>query len=238
MSVIKNEIEKFTLVAKDWWDPTKLSFKMLHEINPVRLQYITDSIRNYFKFSGNDGFKKLKILDVGCGGGIASIPLAKLGASVLGIDAGEENIEAAKNQSQKLGIDTEFKCQKLEKMQKDEVFDVVLCLEVIEHVEDPEKFIKNLSLRVKKGGLLILSTINKTLKSKLLAIYAAEYILRLIPAGTHSWEKFIKPSDLIKFSLKCGLQCKDISGISFSLLKQEWEISKDIDVNFIALLER
>ncbi|MDX2049860.1 MAG: bifunctional 2-polyprenyl-6-hydroxyphenol methylase/3-demethylubiquinol 3-O-methyltransferase UbiG [Rickettsiaceae bacterium] len=229
---IKREIEKFTSIASKWWD-SRGPFKMLHEINPIRLEYIVSSIVKHYDVKDNNFFTKLSVLDVGCGGGIASIPLARLGFKVTGIDPGAENIESATNAAKLQTLDAEFlsaSCEDLIEQKK--VFDIVLCLEVLEHVDNPENFIKSLSQLVQKDGILILSTINRNLKSKLLAIYAAEYLLRLVPAGTHEWQKFLKPSELVNFCAKNRLKCLDISGMTYELLKGKWKITKDIDVNF------
>ena len=230
MSVIKNEIEKFTNIATPWWDLSG-PFKPLHQITPPRLEYIKHQIQKNF----NTDFSKLKILDVGCGGGLLSIPLAKLGCKVTAIDPGIENIEAGKSRSNNLKIDVNFEAITIQEFnKKGQKFDVVICSEVLEHVQDYALFINEISKFLNKDGIAIFSTINRNLKSNILAIYLAEYILNIVPKGTHEFYKFIKPSEMILASQKSGLKFLDLSGISFSLLKREWILSKDTDINYIA----
>lgn len=228
-SLIQDEVSKFTKIASKWWDLNG-PFKMLHEINPLRIEYIISIAKKHLKTE----IKDLNILDVGCGGGILSIPLARLGANVTGIDAGAENIKEAEskaqeNQSLKVNFENILLEEFTNEMKK---FDIVICLEVLEHIENPGEFIKLLSTSTKEGGVLIMSTINRNLKSNLLAIGVAEYILGLVPKGTHDSNKFIKPSELEKYGSHSDLRIADLSGMSYSLFKQEWMISKDIDVNF------
>jgi 2-polyprenyl-6-hydroxyphenyl methylase/3-demethylubiquinone-9 3-methyltransferase len=225
------EINKFTSLASEWWSMSG-SFKMLHEINPVRLEYIISQINLYSK---NKTIKNLKILDVGCGGGILSIPLARLEAKVTGIDLGKENIEIASKKAEEDGISVNFMNISVEELiEKKETYDVVICSEVLEHVENPKEFISSLSKLLKKSGILILSTINRTIKSKILAIGFAEYILRIIPTGTHDWNMFIKPSEMVKYAAISGLSVKYLKGMSFDIFKREWSLSSDLDINYFA----
>ncbi|NDB84587.1 MAG: bifunctional 2-polyprenyl-6-hydroxyphenol methylase/3-demethylubiquinol 3-O-methyltransferase UbiG [Alphaproteobacteria bacterium] len=232
MSVIAEEIKKFTSNASKWWSLETSPFLMLHKINPARLSYITNQIKSHYNFAEKSGYSDLKILDVGCGGGLCSIPLAKLGAQVLGIDAGIENIEAAKKRSDELAVKANFQPELIENIQGE--FDIIICLEVLEHVNNYKEFFSHFSRLLKKNGILIVSTINRTIKSKIVAIYIAEYIAGLLPKKTHDWNKFLRPSDLVIEAEREGFEPIDISGITFDLLKQDWVISKDIDINYIA----
>ncbi|MEY3197288.1 MAG: bifunctional 2-polyprenyl-6-hydroxyphenol methylase/3-demethylubiquinol 3-O-methyltransferase UbiG, partial [Pseudomonadota bacterium] len=201
-----NEVEKFTSIAESWWE-TEGPFKTLHEINPTRMEYICSQIREHKTIDN------LKILDVGCGGGIVSIPLARLGAKVTGIDAGKENIEVAKKYASSQGLKIDYQNILLEDIKEE--YDVILCLEIIEHIDDLDKFFKSVSANLKPGGLIICSTLNRTLKGLALGIIAAEYILRWVPQGTHNFNKFVKPSELNDFLEKNAIKVIDISGMSY-----------------------
>jgi len=224
-SVNIHEVEKFSNLADGWWDENG-PFKTLHEINPIRLEYICSKIRNYY----GDDLSVLEILDAGCGGGIISIPLARLGAKVTGIDAGKANIEAAKTHAKKKGIKIDFLCTNIEEHKKQ--YDVLLCLEVIEHVDNLEEFMESLASLLKPGGLIILSTINRTIKAYLLAIGAAEYILNWVPRGTHDFKKFVKPSELTNIIENNNINLSDISGMSYNIITKSWKLSDDVDVNY------
>ncbi len=233
MSFINEEVKKFTSKASMWWSTSSGPFKMLHQINPTRLSYITSKIKSHYSLKNKGEFAGLKILDVGCGGGICSIPLAKLGAQVTGIDAGDKNIEAAQKRAEEVGVSVEFKSDLLHNIKEENHYDVVLCLEVLEHVANPNNFFAEFKRVLKKDGLLIVSTINRTIKAKIMAICIAEYLLQALPRGTHEYNKFLKPSELILPAKNNNLDCVDISGITYDLFKQKWEITKDIDVNYI-----
>ena len=221
-----SEIQKFTSIADSWWD-TNGPFKTLHEINPTRLEYICHKIRDRL---GKKDISGTKILDIGCGGGLISIPLARLGAKVTGIDVGKENIEAAKKHAATKGIAVEFLSQDISTLKTK--YDVVLCLEVVEHVDNLETFIHDISDLLKPNGIVIFSTINRTLKAFALAIGVAEYILRWVPRGTHSFDKFVKPSQLTKMLEANEINVLDITGMSYHLLDKRWDLSSDIDVNY------
>ena len=204
-TINKEEIEKFSQIAEEWWDPTG-KFKPLHKFNPVRISYIKENITNTFKIKKDEKILKgIKILDIGCGGGLLSEPMARLGAEVVGIDASSKNIDIAKLHAKKSNLKIKYFCASPENFKSDIKFDVILNMEIIEHVDDVDLFLKSCTKLLKKNGLMFIATLNKTLKSYLFAIIGAEYILRWLPIGTHEWEKFIKPEELINITKKCNL---------------------------------
>src|SRR5210317_1124422 len=209
-SVNYKEIEKFSKIAEEWWDP-KDKFKPLHKFNPIRIAYIKDHIIKTFKIKQKKTpLKKLKILDIGCGGGLLSEPMCRLGAEVTAIDASEKNIKVKNH------------------------FDVILNMEIVEHVEDVDFFLKSCSKLLKKTGIMFIATLNKTLKSYIFAIVGAEYILRWLPIGTHEWEKFLKPEELISILKNYNLNLDKIDGMQFNILTDKWKVSSDQSVNYIA----
>ena len=232
-TINKKEIEKFSKIAEEWWDPEG-KFKPLHKFNPIRISYIKDNIINTFKLKKNDKpLNKIKILDIGCGGGLLSEPMSRLGADVVGIDASEKNINVAKLHAKKNNLNIKYVCSSPENYQINEKFDVILNMEIIEHVDNVEQFLKSCSNLLKKNGMMFVATLNKTLKSYIFAIVGAEYIMRWLPIGTHSWEKFVKPEDLIKVLKNYNLELEELAGMKFNLIKDEWSISKDKSVNYI-----
>ena len=238
MIVNHEEIKKFTNIASEWWNYNG-SFKLLHEINPIRIEYILSQAKAFFSLQKNDDIKKLKILDVGCGGGILSIPLSRLGAKVSGIDAGLENIEIAREKAASEGLKIDFECIKIEDfVKKRERFDLVICLEVLEHIDDPKDFLSSIAKLTKKDGMVVLSTINKTLKAKVLAIGIAEYILGLVPRGTHTYEKFITPYQLHQYCLSNQLYSLNMTGMVFDIKSREWKLSDDLDINYFVSLKK
>jgi 2-polyprenyl-6-hydroxyphenyl methylase/3-demethylubiquinone-9 3-methyltransferase len=233
-TINKEEIDKFSKIADEWWDPDG-KFKPLHAFNPIRIKYIKDNIIKHFKIEKKIlPLSKLKILDIGCGGGLIAEPMTRLGASVTGIDASEKNIKIAKAHLRKNKLKINYKCASPENFINKEKFDVILNLEIVEHVEDLELFIKKSSRLLKKGGLMYVATINKTLKSYLFAIIGAEYVLRWLPIGTHDWEKFVEPSTLISFGEKNFLKLNKIDGMKFDIISNYWKLSKDKSINYIA----
>ena len=233
-SVNKKEIEKFSKMASEWWDP-KGKFKPLHKFNPIRIKYIKENIINDFKLKNKiKPLDKIDILDIGCGGGLLSEPMQRLGANVTGIDASVKNIKIAKLHAKKNKLDINYLCSSPEKLKNSKKFDIILNMEIVEHVEDVEFFLKSCSKLLKKNGLMFVATINKTLKSYLIAIVGAEYILRWLPIGTHEWEKFIKPEDLTKILKNNNLILNRMDGMHFNIIKDEWNISEDTSVNYIA----
>ena len=233
-TINKKEIEKFSKIAEEWWNPDG-KFKPLHKFNPIRISYIRDNIIRTFKLKNKKKpLEKVKILDIGCGGGLLSEPMSRLGAEVMGIDASEKNIKVAKLHAKKNSLNIDYLCASPETLDAKKKFDVVLNMEIIEHVEDLNFFLKSCSNLLKKNGIMFVATLNKTLKSYLFAIIGAEYILRWLPIGTHEWEKFVKPEDLVEILKKYNLKLELLDGMKFDLIKDEWNISKDKSVNYIA----
>ena len=232
-TINKKEIDKFSKLADEWWDPEG-KFKPLHNFNPVRLRYIKDTITKKF---GNKSeklpLKDIKILDIGCGGGLLSEPLSRLGAKVTGIDASDRNIKIAKMHLKKSKLDINYYCSSPESFEAKEKFDVVLNMEIVEHVDNVDFFLLKSSELLKKDGLMFIATLNKTLKSYVFAIIGAEYILKWLPIGTHDWNKFITPKELIEVCENNSLKFKKISGVKFNLVKDEWALSNNDDVNYI-----
>jgi len=235
-SINKKEIEKFSKIAEEWWNPNG-KFKPLHIFNPIRIKYIKDNIVKDFKIEPSEKpLKNIKILDIGCGGGLLSEPMSRLGASVIGIDASEKNIEIAKFHAKKNKLKINYKVASPEKLKTKEKFDVILNMEIVEHVEDINFFINESSKLLKKNGLMFIATLNRTLKSYAFAIIGAEYILKWLPIGTHDWEKFIKPNELINISKKNNLSLKSLDGMKLNILNNSWKISNDTSVNYIVKL--
>ena len=232
-TINKKEIEKFSSIAEEWWDPTG-KFKPLHKFNPIRISYIKNNIIRSLKLNNNEKpLKKVKILDIGCGGGLLTEPMKKLGADVVGIDASEKNIKIAKLHSKKNNLDIKYLCVSPENFITKDKFDVILNMEIVEHVEDIDFFLKSSSKLLKEGGIMFVATLNKTLKSYLFAIVGAEYILKWLPIGTHEWEKFVKPEDLIDILKKYNLKLDCLDGMKLNILTDQWKISADKSVNYI-----
>ena len=234
----KKEIEKFSKIAEEWWNPTG-KFKPLHKFNPIRIKYIKDSLINDFNLINKkkplDG---LKILDIGCGGGLLSEPMARLGAKVTGIDPVKKNIEIAKHHLKRSKLDIKYFNFSPEKFKSNNKYDVILNMEIVEHVENVDFFIKQSAKFLKKSGIMFIATLNQTLKSFLFAIVGAEYILKWLPIGTHDWQKFIKPAELIAICKKNSLNLKSLDGISFNPIIDKWNISVDKSVNYIAKFKK
>jgi 2-polyprenyl-6-hydroxyphenyl methylase/3-demethylubiquinone-9 3-methyltransferase len=237
-SINKKEIEKFSKMATEWWDPNG-KFKPLHKFNPIRIKYIKENIINDFKLKNKTKpLDRIDILDIGCGGGLLSEPMQKLGANVTGIDASIKNIKIAKLHAKKNGLEINYLCSSPEKLKTNKKFDVILNMEIVEHVEDVQFFLESCSKLLKKNGLMFVATINKTLKSYIFAIVGAEYFLRWLPIGTHEWEKFVKPDDLKNILKKNNLVLNNLDGMHFNIIKNEWNISKDISVNYITKFKK
>ena len=232
-SVNKKEIEKFSKMAAEWWDPSG-KFKPLHKFNPIRIKYIKENIINNFKLKAKKRpLDKINILDIGCGGGLLSEPMTRLGANVTGIDASNKNITIAKLHAKKNNLKINYLCSSPEKLKIKKKFDVILNMEIVEHVEDINFFINSCSKLLKKNGLMFVATLNKTLKSYMFAIVGAEYVLRWLPIGTHDWEKFVRPEDLKKILSKNNLKLEKLDGMNFNIIKDEWTVSSDTSINYI-----
>ena len=237
-TINKQEIAKFSKIAAEWWKPEG-KFKPLHKFNPVRIKYIKNYIIQNFKLNvSNKPLKKIDVLDIGCGGGLLSEPMCRLGANVVGIDASQKNIDIAKFHAKKNKLKINYICASPETLKIIKKFDVILNMEIVEHVEDVNFFIKKSSELLKKNGLMFIATLNKTLKSYIFAIVGAEYILKWLPIGTHDWDKFIKPQDLIKISGANNLKLEKLDGMKFDLLADKWILSSDNSINYITKFKK
>jgi 2-polyprenyl-6-hydroxyphenyl methylase / 3-demethylubiquinone-9 3-methyltransferase len=230
-----DEVARFSAMADEWWDPAG-NFKPLHKFNPVRLGYIRDRLCAHF---GRDDHSLtplagLTLLDVGCGGGLISEPLARMGATVTGIDASDRNIGTARAHAARTGLDIDYRCTTAEDLQAaGETFDVVLSLEVVEHVADVNLFLNSCAALVREGGATALATLNRTPKAFVFGIVGAEYVMRWLPRGTHDWKKFVRPSELAAGLRRGGIDVTDISGLTFDIIGDEWRVSTDLSVNYI-----
>ncbi len=231
------EIHSFEKVAHAWWD-LEGPFKPLHRLNPVRIHYILDVCQRYLDLTPANLLNDLNILDVGCGGGLVAEPLAQLGANVTAIDAGNEAVKVAQAHASQNNLDIDYRCGEVRDLIKDHTkYDVITALEIVEHVADVESFIDTLAQLLKPQGILILSTLNRTLQSYALGIVAAEYILRWVPKGTHQWEKFLKPSELAGHLRKSGLNPQETKGLIFNPLNRSWNLSAQTDVNYFMVAQ-
>lgn len=227
MSSSKEEIKKFDQLAQDWWSFDK-GMKMLHLMNPVRIRFIIDSIE---KNTHNFKTKNLKILDVGCGAGILTEPLSRLGHDVSGIDLSNKAIDVAKTRALEQNLQIDYKNLSIDQI--DQKFDVVTALEIIEHVDDCKFFLENCLKVLKPNGLMFISTINRTYQSYAKAIGLAEYILKWVEIGTHDWNKFLKPSEIIDVISKKQSDLLDLKGMVYDPIKKSWYLSQDLSVNYI-----
>ena len=234
-TVDKKEIEKFSRMAKEWWDPNG-KFKPLHLFNPARIKFIKEKLISHFSLNQKNErpLAKLKILDIGCGGGLLCEPLYRLGAQITGIDASKNNINIAKAHSKEMNLDINYIHCLPEQLDFNVKFDVILNMEIVEHVSDLNYFIKSCTNLLKKDGIMFIATINRTLKSYLFAILGAEYILKWLPIGTHDWNLFVRPEELIKISKKNSLKINEIHGITYNPILDQWKTSKDTSVNYIS----
>ena len=237
-TINKLEIAKFSKIAAEWWSPNG-QFKPLHKFNPIRIKYLKENIIEHFKLKQtNSPLKGLNILDIGCGGGLLSEPITRLGAKVTAIDASKKNIQVAKFHAKKNSLKINYLCSSPEKLNLNKKFDVVLNMEIVEHVEDLNFFIKKSSNLLKKNGLMFIATLNKTFKSYVLAIIGAEYVLRWLPIGTHDWEKFVRPDNLVSLAINSNLKLKKLSGMKFNPIIDKWSLSNDKSVNYIAKFKK
>jgi len=238
ITINKKEIDKFSKLAEEWWDPNG-KFKPLHNFNPVRLKYIKDSILKKYKNTDKKRpLKNIRILDIGCGGGLLCEPLSKLGAEVVGIDASEKNIKIAKLHSRENNLRINYFCASPENFKIKGKFDVILNMEIVEHVENVNFFLNQSTKFLKKKGLMFVATLNKTLKSFFFAIIGAEYVLRWLPIGTHDWDMFIEPKKLINICKNNNLVLQDLFGVKYNLINNDWEVSKDTSINYLAKFEK
>ena len=235
-SVDPAEIDRFSALAETWWDADG-PMRPLHRLNPVRLAYIRDKLCRQFERDGAllRPLEGLKIVDVGCGGGLLSEPLARLGADVVGIDAAAENIGVAQAHAEETGLAIDYRCTTAEALAADGArFDAVVSMEVVEHVADLGAFLTALAQLAKPDGAVLLSTLNRTPKAWALAIVGAEYVLRWLPRGTHDWRKFVKPAELVRKSRHAGIMLENVTGMSLDLRSRDWRLSPDRDVNYLA----
>ena len=234
------EVDRFARLASEWWDPAG-KFRTLHQIGPARLGYVRDELVRHFQRSSSSltPYAGLSLLDIGCGGGLISEPLARLGGHVTGLDPGSENIEAARRHAAGQGLSIEYVNATVEDLlQQGRQFDAVVCLEVIEHVPDVGAFLKSCAALVRPGGLMLLSTLNRTMKAYLLAIIGAEYVLRWLPVGTHQWDRFVTPDELAGHLSAAGLGAFSCAGLVYNPLADTWSIAGDTDVNYMARAEK
>ena len=233
-TINKEEIQKFSKLSEEWWDVNG-KFKPLHMFNPVRIEYITENIKKNFKIKKDktNSLEGLKILDIGCGGGLISEPMTRLGAKVTGIDASEKNIKIAKMHAKESGLEIIYVNASPEKLIDFETYDVILNLEIVEHVDNVDLYIKSCQKLLKKKGLMFTATLNRSLTSYIKAIIGAEYILRWLPIGTHDWNKFLKPEELESYLTKEKLLTQNICGLKFNPFTKRWKKSTDLSVNYI-----
>ncbi|MFV0298181.1 MAG: bifunctional 2-polyprenyl-6-hydroxyphenol methylase/3-demethylubiquinol 3-O-methyltransferase UbiG [Hyphomicrobiaceae bacterium] len=232
----QSEVDRFAAIAGEWWDPAG-KFAPLHKLAPARMRYLRDAITTHFDRSikGIRPLQGLTVLDIGCGGGLVSEPLARLGARMTSIDPAQDNIEAAKSHARSQDLQIDYRAVTAEVLAEETAsFDVVLCLEVVEHVPDPAAFIKLAAGLVHPGGLLIASTLNRTMKAWALAIVGAEYVLRWLPVGTHRWDRFVTPDEMAGYMTDAGFRDVTFEGLVFDPLGDTWTLSADTDVNYFA----
>jgi 2-polyprenyl-6-hydroxyphenyl methylase/3-demethylubiquinone-9 3-methyltransferase len=239
-TVDEDEVARFSRLSGQWWD-ARGPMAPLHKFNPVRLAYVRDRMAEHFGRDAKrlDSLKGLRILDIGCGGGILSEPLARLGASVVGADPSESNIAVAQHHAAQAGLTIDYRNTTAEVLaEAGESFDAVLAMEVVEHVADVRLFVELAASMVKPGGLLFVATLNRTMKSFALAIVGAEYVLRWLPRGTHQWDKFVTPSELEIAIEKAGFRITDETGVIYNMLADRWQLSTDMDVNYMVVAKK
>ena len=236
-TVDPDEIARFAAMAAEWWDPDG-KFRPLHRFNPVRIGYIRDRVTTHF---GRDGhalhpFEGLRFLDIGCGGGLLCEPMARLGADIVGADAGERNIATASVHAAEQGLSIDYRCTTAETLaEAGESFDVILNMEVIEHVADRDMFLQSCAAMLRPGGIMFLATLNRTLRAFGLAVIGAEYVLGWLPRGTHDWSKFVTPEEMRRGLAAANLETREITGVSYNPLADSWSLSRDTGVNYMAL---
>ena len=234
------EVEKFSKIAAEWWNP-KGKFAVLHVFNPVRLAYIKEQVTARFARDPYDRrpFQGLRFLDIGCGGGLLTEPMARLGAEIIGVDPSEKNIATASVHAEEQDLAIDYRATTAEDLaERGESFDVILNMEVIEHVADPSAFVQTCARLLKPSGLIFIATLNRTLKSFGLAIVGAEYVLGWLPRGTHQWEKFITPDELEAWLIASGLKQLDRAGVTYNPFSGEWRRARDMDVNYMLVAQK
>jgi len=235
-----SEVEHFSALAAEWWDPDG-KFHTLHKINPVRLAYIREAAVSRFNLDASSlaPLKGRTLLDIGCGGGLLSEPLSRMGANVTAIDPSEKNISTAATHASESGVDIDYRATTAEELCATGVrYDIVLNMEVVEHVADVDLFMKTTAEIVAPGGIMVVATLNRTFKAFALAIVGAEYILRWLPKGTHSWDKFVTPEEIRSAITANGMSVSAQSGIAYNPLSDEWKLSKDMDVNYMMVTQK
>ena len=239
-SIDPDEVARFAAIAEAWWDPNG-KFRPLHTFNPVRLQYVRDHLAAHFgrDIRAKAPFAGLRLIDIGCGGGLVAEPMARMGFTVTGVDATERNIGVASTHAveQDLAIDYRFAAAE-DLVAEGQQFDVVLTLEVIEHVADPDAFLVSVGRLVKPGGVVVVATLNRTAKAFGLAIVGAEYLLRWLPRGTHTWSKFLKPSEVAGGLRRAGLVLEDLTGVSYNPIADTWRLGPDTSVNYLMVAKK
>ncbi len=233
-TINKEEIQKFSELASEWWNPEG-KFKPLHMFNPIRIEYILEKIKDHFNIKNQNGniLKGLNILDIGCGGGLISEPMCRLGANVTGIDASEKNIKVAKLHSAKSKLKINYQTKSPEQLDASEKFDIILNLEIVEHIDNVKLYLKSCNSLLKNNGLMFTATLNRTIVSYIKAIIGAEYILRWLPIGTHDWNKFIKPEELELLLAENSFSTKEVKGLEFNPFLRKWKKSNNLTVNYI-----
>ena len=232
-TINKEEIQKFSNLADQWWDVNG-KFRPLHMFNPIRIEYITDKIMEHFNIEKKNNFlADFSILDIGCGGGLISEPMARLGAKVTGIDASEKNIKVAQLHAKRNGLDIEYLNKSPEQLDQKRKFDIILNLEIVEHVDNVRLYVESCHKLLNKNGLMFTATLNRTLTSYFKAILGAEYILRWLPIGTHDWNKFLKPEELEKYLNQSKFNTVELKGLEFNPIFQKWKRSDNLSVNYI-----
>lgn len=239
-TIDQTEVDRFSAMAAEWWDPTG-KFKPLHKFNPVRLAYLRDTVCAELGRDPRSArpLEGLRVLDIGCGGGLLSEPVARMGASVIGADPSERNIGIASTHARESGIAVDYRAVTAETLaDAGEMFDIVMNMEVVEHVADVEFFLSTCASMVKPGGLMFVATINRTMKAMALAILGAEYVLRWLPRGTHQYEKLVRPEEIEKPLVASGMEIFKQTGVFFSPLTNQWNLSKDMDVNYMLVARK
>jgi 2-polyprenyl-6-hydroxyphenyl methylase/3-demethylubiquinone-9 3-methyltransferase len=239
-TINSKEVKKFSDISQEWWNENG-KFKPLHKFNPIRIEFIKNKIIENFKLKNSDlPLKDIEIADIGCGGGLICEPLAQMGAKMTGIDASQQNIEVAKTHAQESGLKIDYQnIDIVDFSQKRKKFDVVLALEVVEHVDNIEEFIKFITKCLKKDGILLIATLNRTISAYLKAIIGAEYLLRWLPIGTHDWRKFLKPSQINDMVLNQGdFNLIEEKGFDYNIFNDNWKLTDNLDVNYIMLFKK